>query len=640
MAEVKPNTIEDINILGKRQNVANEIYNAPLPSPSVENKGVGFIDLKKLRIGAGDNSFNSSILGIFLGNEQFSSAPFRVSMAGALVATSATITGSVTATSGAIGGFSIGATTISATNLTLTSGAANTANISCGSGANTAGLGSPNASSDIAIWAGSTFANRATAPFRVEADGSVIATDITATGTIQATGGYIGAASTALGIESAGINVGTTGSIRGGMTAYNTGTGWFIGYSGGTYRLSIGNSSDTSKLLLWDGTNLIVNDSPILNNDIFGDGSDGDITISSNTSLSRDMFYDDLTINSGVTLDTAGYRIFVKGVLTVNGTLERTPNNGGNGGDASGATGGTAGTAGAALADGSLKGALAGVVGVAAVNGVYYSPNVGGSTNGNNGNDGSAGTNIAKSLVSADAVAGANGAAGGNTQVSGGGGGTTSGTGGSAGSGGAGGTRTGTVYNQIRSALSAYLLYDTLPSADNLKGAPSNGGSASGGTGSASKGPTGFSESGSVNSGGGGGSWGGGSQGGIVTIFARRIVIGASGIIRANGGNGGNGGNGANGSVPGSGTMSYAAGGSAGGPGGDAGNGGVLIYVYSSLSNSGTIQAAAGLAGSGGARGLAATFTGSLGATPTAAESSNGASGTTANAGVVIALQV
>src|SRR3990172_5829802 len=45
--------------------------------------------------------------GIHLGATAFASAPFRVSLAGALVATSATITGAITATSGTIGGFTI-----------------------------------------------------------------------------------------------------------------------------------------------------------------------------------------------------------------------------------------------------------------------------------------------------------------------------------------------------------------------------------------------------------------------------------------------------------------------------------------------------------------------------------------------------
>jgi len=60
-----------------------------------------------------------------------------------------------------------------------------------------------------------------------------------------------------------------------------------------------------------------------------GDGSDGDITISINTNLTRDMQYNSLTINGGITLYTKGYRILCKGSLTNNGIID---NNGGAGG--------------------------------------------------------------------------------------------------------------------------------------------------------------------------------------------------------------------------------------------------------------------------------------------------------------------
>jgi hypothetical protein len=85
----------------------------------------------------------------------------------------ATFAGSLSAPSGTIGGFTIGATALTATNLAITSGAANVANISVGTGSNLAGMNSGNAASDIAFWAGSTFANRATAPFRVDLSGQV-----------------------------------------------------------------------------------------------------------------------------------------------------------------------------------------------------------------------------------------------------------------------------------------------------------------------------------------------------------------------------------------------------------------------------------------------------------------------------------
>ena len=98
-----------------------------------------------------------------------------------------TVVGAITATSGAIAAFTLAATTLSATNLVLTSGAANTANISVGTGSNLAGMNSGNSGTDIAFWAGDTFANRATADFRVNLQGDVVATSIVAPVTFVAT---------------------------------------------------------------------------------------------------------------------------------------------------------------------------------------------------------------------------------------------------------------------------------------------------------------------------------------------------------------------------------------------------------------------------------------------------------------------
>ena len=50
---------------------------------------------------------------------------------------------------------------------------------------------------------------------------------------------------------------------------------------------------------------------------IFGNGVDGSQTISASTTLTRDMYYADLTVNPGVTLNTGGFRIFVSGTLTL-----------------------------------------------------------------------------------------------------------------------------------------------------------------------------------------------------------------------------------------------------------------------------------------------------------------------------------
>ena len=50
---------------------------------------------------------------------------------------------------------------------------------------------------------------------------------------------------------------------------------------------------------------------------VYGTGSDGSVTISANTTLTSDKFYYNLNINSNVVLNTAGYRVFVKNLLTL-----------------------------------------------------------------------------------------------------------------------------------------------------------------------------------------------------------------------------------------------------------------------------------------------------------------------------------
>ncbi|MBT6199008.1 MAG: hypothetical protein HOI21_00545 [Bacteroidetes Order II. Incertae sedis bacterium] len=54
---------------------------------------------------------------------------------------------------------------------------------------------------------------------------------------------------------------------------------------------------------------------------IFGHGGDGDVTITTNTSLTEDKYYGNLTINSGKVLNPNGFRVFVKNTLTLNGDL-------------------------------------------------------------------------------------------------------------------------------------------------------------------------------------------------------------------------------------------------------------------------------------------------------------------------------
>lgn len=57
-------------------------------------------------------------------------------------------------------------------------------------------------------------------------------------------------------VTSGGITFSAGGAIKGGQTGYNTGTGWFLGYSGGAYKFSIGNPA--GNYMLWDGSNLTI----------------------------------------------------------------------------------------------------------------------------------------------------------------------------------------------------------------------------------------------------------------------------------------------------------------------------------------------------------------------------------------------
>lgn len=58
---------------------------------------------------------------------------------------------------------------------------------------------------------------------------------------------------------------------------------------------------------------------------IYGSGKDGNYTASANISLTRDMYYNNLTINNGVHLNTAGYKVFVRNILLFNGATTQDP---------------------------------------------------------------------------------------------------------------------------------------------------------------------------------------------------------------------------------------------------------------------------------------------------------------------------
>lgn len=122
------------------------------------------------------------------GSDTPGSAPYRVGHDGKLYATSAEITGKVTATSGTIGGWSIANNYIEKYNAS-----------SAASATRWAGMGAPSSVSDsnIAFAVSSRTSTSAgwTYPFRVNYDGSLTATKATITGSITANSGTIGGCS-------------------------------------------------------------------------------------------------------------------------------------------------------------------------------------------------------------------------------------------------------------------------------------------------------------------------------------------------------------------------------------------------------------------------------------------------------------
>lgn len=306
----------------------------------------------------------------------------------------------------------------------------------------------------------------------------------------------------------------------------------------------------------------------------FGDGSDGDVTISSPTSLTRDMFYDNLTVEAAQTLNPAGFRIFVKNTLTLTGTISCNGGNGGAGGTGSSGTGGAAGTAGAAAAAaGYFTAPRAGKAGGAGGGGGAFA------TNGAGGSNGTAGTSETNALITSAAGAGANSGAGGNSNATNGGAGAT---------GQAGGTAT-AIAAGVRNAV--HLINWNVfiqGTATHPNGGASAGSGAGGGGG-------GGGNVGGDQGGAGGGGGGSGGNGGYVLVCANTIT--GAGNINARGGHGGAGGAGQNG-------VSGSGGGGGGGGGGAGGTGGCVVLLYRTQTAwTATIGVTGGNAGAAGAAG-------------------------------------
>lgn len=115
---------------------------------------------------------------------------------------------------------------------------------------------------------------------------------------------------------------------------------------------------------------------------IFGVPGIASCTISVNTTLTNDLFCNNLVISPGATLFSNGYRIFASGTMTVFGTVSNDGNVGQGGGSAPGTNQGTigAGSSGGSGAISSQNGSP--VNGVSPVNGINTGGQGGGSPGG------------------------------------------------------------------------------------------------------------------------------------------------------------------------------------------------------------------------------------------------------------------
>lgn len=211
-----------------------------------------------------------------------------------------------------------------------------------------------------------------------------------------------------------------------------------------------------------------------------GSGVDGNVDYVASATSTHDIYAQNLTVESGITLNMNGFRLFATGTVSVLGTIKND-----------------------------------GLPGVVGVSGTGVAGGAGGAA---------AGASIGTSTPGTAGGASNSGSTTGTNNVNSYGG--TGGSGGSASSGAHTGTAPLPALGRIQDLVTATMLANFSTSTNSLF--PFNGGT--GGAGG---------DGGNGNSGGGGG---GGSGGGVLGIYADTISIGAAGVIRTNGGRGGDGG--------------------------------------------------------------------------------------------------
>ena len=418
------------------------------------------------------------------------------------------------------------------------------------------------------------------------------------------------------------ITMPASGYIRAGQNTYNNGAGFFLGYSpsSSAHQLSIGDGT-TANSLTWNGSSLSVAGQTFSGQDDFGDGNDGALDFdgsstvlgispsSSTYTLTRDIYASNLTIRTGVTIIPNGFRIFVSGTLTREGTgiIKQNGGNATNGGNASGTrnggSAGSAGSGGSGTNSGSLPGSNAGKGGVAGANTGTGGSSPAGVTTGLTG----------FTLTSCLGSSGRNGAQGGASGAANGGavGGANASSGGTAGS--------------FTAAIYKPRTFPLMVIGHQISGTSVSPFTCNGSDGGPSGGQEGASNNATpVYGGNGGGSGGNGGDGGFAFVAARILVLSNSNtFVQCKGGNGGAGGAGSQGSTSGA----TGGGGGGGGGGGHGGGGGIAWIVYNTLSSGSIVTDVSG--GTGGTGGAGATAVGNGGAGSAGTNGSAGQSGIT-----------
>lgn len=229
------------------------------------------INKGEMIIGQGNTVFKADSNGIYLGDAVYADAPFRVDMSGNFYATSAQISGTINAISGTIGGFTI-------TPTQMYGGIIRTAeNVGAGESGvvmDTDGLRGYSATygevfnlptDGSAPTFSSGIINSAT--FEINTNAVIRTSDTVGDGTansagilLNETGIYACQASQTL--ANANVKILSTGeatfsgSVKGGMTDYMTGVGYFMGLSGGDYKLAVGDPD--GNFMSWNNEQLRI----------------------------------------------------------------------------------------------------------------------------------------------------------------------------------------------------------------------------------------------------------------------------------------------------------------------------------------------------------------------------------------------